>query len=93
VSGVIRFAEVLRIMREARAKERPYASYWEWHIEEQAETGITGVLFKFLSDRTGIEVVSIESRGKDDPPDCVARLANGEAIGVEITEIVDKKNG
>lgn len=81
--------QVVAIMREARAKSRGYASYWEWAPNRSlAEIGVARALAEYLThseERTWASVSPIIN----DPPDVLLLCTSGERLGIEVTELVD----
>jgi hypothetical protein len=81
-------SEIVRFIREARAKSREYADYWEWAIDRpRAELHAGRVLREFLA-RSGEEVSGRLSHVKPDPPDVLLTTAKGRRLGIEVTELV-----
>lgn len=85
------WSEVVRSMREARAKSRGYADYWEWAIEpRRAEEQAAQVLRNFLT-RSGEQASGPLSRVMRDPPDVLLTVADGRRLGIEVTELVNSE--
>ena len=83
------WSEVVRVMREARAKSRGYADYWEWAIDRpRAELRAAEVLQNFLvisGEQTSGQLLNVSR----DPPDVLLTTIGGRRIGIEVTELVD----
>jgi hypothetical protein len=72
---------------EIAAKVRPYASFFEWPDKEQKELGVVEELIESLNVRAGRQLGNLRPQ-RPDPPDCICEDADGQAIGVEVSEIV-----
>jgi len=72
---------------EIAAKERPYASFFEWPDKDQKELGVVEELVTSLNARAGRHFRNLRPQ-RPDPPDCICEDADGKAIGVEVSEIV-----
>ena len=82
--------QVVAIMREAEAKSRGYATYWEWAPDRsQAEVGVAQALADFLMHSDGRSWASVQPIA-DDPPDVLLLCTSGNRVGVEVTELVDE---
>lgn len=80
---------IVGIMREARAKSRGYATYWEWAPDRSlAEVGVAKALAEYLEHAEGRSWESVQ-RVPHDPPDVLLISTSGERVGVEVTELVD----
>lgn len=86
-------AEIVELMRAARAKSRGYADFFGWRTDRALEeTGVLQSLAESMSI-AGVEPLwrSIASRGRGcDPPDCEAVDAAGRRVAIEVTELVDE---
>ena len=81
--------ELAAIIKEALAKSRGYAPYWEWAADPKvAEVGTANQLAEYLIHLDGREWASIRPV-TDDPPDALLISSSGHRVGVEVTEIVD----
>jgi hypothetical protein len=84
-------AEIVALMRAARAKARGYADHFGWAIDRDVEEwGVVTCLGEAL-DASGQRFFSnLRRRGRpNDPPDCEASVDNGQRIAIEVTELVD----
>jgi hypothetical protein len=80
--------EVLSLMREATAKRRGYAEFWEWPIDRQAaEEHAARVLVHFLIQKSEMVTGTLAS-WRPDPPDVVWTETDGSRVGIEVTELV-----
>lgn len=83
------WTEVNRLLAENRLRDRGYASYGQWPSDKPlTERDAARVLMRTISASQGQEVSTVESRGRDDPPDCQAELSDGGSIGIELVELV-----
>lgn len=83
------WSEVVRLMHEARAKSREYATHWEWSLDRGLEElGVAQALAEFLEHSEGWDWKSLE-RVQDDPPDALLVSTSGLRVGLEVTELVD----
>lgn len=83
--------EVLRLMREARAKDRGYASFFGWATNRDLEEfgAVQKLANAALADGKSLfEQVQIRGRGMD-PPDLEAVTQHGQRVAIEVTELVD----
>ena len=81
--------ELAAIIREALAKSRGYAPYWEWAADPKiAEVGAANQLAEYLIHLEGRSWTSIRPVA-DDPPDALLISSSGYRVGMEVTEIVD----
>ena len=82
--------EIAQLIREAAKKNRGYAGFFDWPDRDHKELGVALQLFQSLEAREGLQHREVRSRGAgNDPPDCEARDATGNLIGIEVTELVD----
>lgn len=82
--------EVARLMREASEKARGYSDFWQWRSDKVVtETQVTRTLLEFIEASEGESIHSVKA-SEQDPPDCIAELADGRKIGIEVTELVDE---
>lgn len=80
-----------RLMSEARAQSRGYATYWEWPIDRpRAELQAATVLRNFLV-AAGEAARGHLRRFTPDPPDVLLVTIEGMRIGIEVTELVDSE--
>ena len=81
-----------RLIREAAAKDRGYASFFDWPDRDQKEVGIVISLFESILEKEGVHYSGLRARGQgNDPPDCEALAPDGSPIGIEVTELVDEE--
>ena len=81
-----------RLIRDAAARDRGYASFFEWPDRDQKEVGVSLSLFESLLAKEGLHYSNLRARGQgNDPPDCEASAPDGKRIGIEVTELVDPK--
>ena len=79
---------VKSLLREASAKSRGYAGYWEWAIDRPAaEEHAARVLVHFLIKKPEM-VTGTLSPWRPDPPDVVWTETDGSRVGIEVTELV-----
>jgi hypothetical protein len=85
-------AEIVALMRAARAKDRGYANYFGWSLDRDLEELHVAALFAESLENDGSLFFSqLRSRCRpNDPPDCEALLRDGARIAIEITELVDE---
>lgn len=84
-------AEVARLMREARERDRGYASFFGWQTDRDLEElGALRALAESLEARGTLffDQISIRGRGKD-PPDLEALDAENRRVAFEVTELVN----
>lgn len=83
--------EVMKIMREAVERQRPYADYFGFAVDRgMAELGVAEELCEALKAEGKPLAGDLKSRGQgNDPPDCEGTGENGGCIGIEVTELVD----
>ncbi|MCW5658417.1 MAG: hypothetical protein KIT60_11995 [Burkholderiaceae bacterium] len=85
-------AEIVRLIREARQRDRGYASFFGWSIDRDLEElGPAKELAAALAaaGAPALNDVRVRGRGKD-PPDLEAVDATGRRIAIEVTELVDE---
>ncbi len=81
-----------RLIREAVAKDRGYASFFDWPDRDQEEVGVVLSLFESILESEGLHYSGLRARGQgNDPPDCEAITPDGSRIGIEVTELVDEE--
>jgi hypothetical protein len=81
-----------RKIREALAKSRGYASYFDWPDRDAKEVGICISFFESLEAVGQPAFSELRARGQgNDPPDCEAVDLDGRLIGFEVTELVDEE--
>jgi hypothetical protein len=79
-------AEIIRLLEENRKRDRGYESYGQWPLDKTvAELHHARILATALATIRGQPVTRLVSRGKGDPPDCCATMADGFRIGIELT--------
>ena len=79
-----------RLIREAAARDRGYASFFDWPDRDQKEVGVVLSLFESLLAKEGLHYSKLRTRGQgNDPPDCEAAAPDGKRVGIEVTELVD----
>ncbi len=79
-TGVCRSRLTLGVMKS-------YASFFEWHVRGQKELGVVEELIEALN-RTAQLGLHTPREFSPDPPDCVCSTATGEAVAVEVAEVV-----
>lgn len=78
--------QFLDLLKQAQARSRHYADYWEWEIDrKRGERSVADALIEFL----GV-------KGRFDPspretPDLAFLTNDGRKIGIEVAEIVDER--
>jgi hypothetical protein len=84
-------AEWAEFSETVKANARSHAEYF-WTSDRQVEElGVVRSLHESLEKCGSAFFRSFESRGENnDPPDCEAMSFEGERIGIEVTELVDK---
>lgn len=84
-------AEVVRLMREARKRDRGYASFFGWQIDRDLEElGALRALADSLEAHNALFFDQIRIRGRgSDPPDLEALDAERRRVAFELTELVD----
>lgn len=84
-------AEIVELMRQARLRDRGYASFFGWQIDRDLEElGVLKSLAESLEADGKVFFDQIQIRGRGmDPPDLEARDLSGERLAFEITELVD----
>lgn len=84
------WAHIGRLIKEAAAGDRGYASFFDWPDRDQKEVGVALSLFESLLAKEGSHYSNLRARGQgNDPPDCEATGPDGKQIGIEVTELVD----
>jgi hypothetical protein len=82
--------ELVEMVRDAISKQRPYAGFFDWPERSIAEWGAVNAFSEIASSEPGFPLREIEPRPSgEDPPDCEAVDANGRAMAIEVTELVD----
>ena len=84
-------AEVLALMRQARERDRGYASFFGWAIDRDLEElGVVRALGESLAaeDVAFFGELRVRGRGQD-PPDVEGVNKSGEPTAFEVTELVD----
>jgi hypothetical protein len=64
-----------------------YASFFEWHNKGQKELGVVEELLVALNRGAELELHHPRVFSPD-PPDCVCLNASGEAVAIEVAEVV-----
>ena len=83
------WAEIVQLMRDARAAERGYANYWHWPLDRRvAEREVVRVLREYLV-QSGERVDGQISSVSPDPPDALLKTKSWRCLGIEVTELVD----
>jgi len=82
--------QVFALMWKSIAKEKGYASYWDWPDKATKELGVVRDLLGAIKAKEGQHGIRTLSCNKTDPPDCIGIGLNGEQIGFEVTELVDQ---
>jgi hypothetical protein len=81
----------MSLIREASAKSRGYAEYWEWRIDRSlTEEHAAHVLANFLTQKSELPRGTV-ALFRPDPPDVLLTGEDGSRIGIEVTELVDGK--
>lgn len=81
--------EIGRLLSEAAAADRGYASFFDWPIKASKEVNIAA-LFAMSRLQDGGEKLD-KIRPGPDPPDCEAADEAGALVGIEVTELVDSR--
>jgi len=83
--------EVMRVIREAIKRQRPYADYFGFAIDRAtAEVGVAEEISEALAAAGQPLATDIVSRGSgNDPPDCEGVGPDGAQVAIEVTELVD----
>lgn len=77
-------------LKEAAQKSRGYADFFEWPDKGIKERGVVQSLFETIEKWDEKFFSELSTRGEgNDPPDCEAKDANDNRIGIEVTELVD----
>ena len=85
-------AELLRLLRAAVDRERPYAGFFDWPDRSVAEIGIASTFVAAAHGEVGFPLRDLRSRRLgEDPPDCEATDQTGARIALEVTELVDEE--
>ncbi|MBC7945566.1 MAG: hypothetical protein H7X91_09975 [Burkholderiales bacterium] len=84
-------AEIVDLMRAARAKARGYADFFLWSTDRDIEEwGVITSLAESLQLDGALFFSQLRRRGRpNDPPDCEALGSSGR-IAIEVTELVDE---
>lgn len=69
------------------SKQRAYASFFKGGTKEQEELTVVCDLLKSMTAR-GKRKFFEPRASATDPPDCIARSADGSAVAIEVTEVV-----
>ena len=75
---------------EAVRRKRKYAGFFDWPDKRIKESAIVRLLSEGMEAKGEpgfVEVIPNEV----DPPDCVGVTANGQHVGIEVTEFVDQE--
>lgn len=84
-------SEVMRLIREAIAKRRGYADFFDWPPAPRlAERGVAQHVCNFLVNRGDIQAGQVSLVDKD-PPDVLCVTGDGLRIGIEVTELVNSE--
>jgi hypothetical protein len=84
--------EAQKLWEEAVRKQRGYADLFDWPDKLDKEYGIAVEFIAALDREGGPRIIGVKQHGPgEDPPDCEMITEAGEAWGVEITELVNKK--
>lgn len=78
---------ILEQLKALFAKQRVYASFFKGGSKPQEELAVVHELLESMANR-GEERYFDPAGSNFDPPDCVARSADGAAVAIEVTEIV-----
>jgi len=84
-------ADIVRLMREARERDRGYASFFGWSPNRDLEElGPVQELAAALAAEGNPWLTKIQIRGRgSDPPDLEAVNQSGQRVAIEVTELVD----
>lgn len=82
-------AQILSDLAKNDKKPRKHANFFEFWKKPVKETGIFEEFITKLEEHLGVPIKSWKL-ADNDPPDIVAELENGQTIGVELTELVNK---
>lgn len=84
-------AEILTLMRAARARARGYADFFGWATDRDVEEwGVVSSLAESMHMDSLLFFSSLKRRGRpNDPPDCEALSKDVSRIAIEVTELVD----
>lgn len=79
---------------EFKKNHRPHAGHFSWETDRAlAEWGVLQEFTNALAHEGKLFFLDARHRGEgNDPPDCEAVSAEGERIGIEITELVDGRS-
>ena len=69
------------------SSRRKYASFFEWIDKEGKELGVGEELLKALNSAGSLQLSNLAPCNPD-PPDLACRNAQGDLIGIEVSEIV-----
>jgi hypothetical protein len=85
-------AELAGLIRQAVAKRRGYADFFQWPDQSIEERGVAEEFLSQVTNLLGGPFSNLRARGQgQDPPDCEALNARGQRLGIEVTELVDRK--
>jgi hypothetical protein len=70
---------------------RKYASFWDWPDRKIKECDVVDELLTSMHVNGDYRYKTPAESVDDDPPDCVIRDSDGDRVGVEVTEFVDRK--
>jgi len=82
-------AQILSDLAKNDKKPRSHANFFEFWKKSVKETGIFEEFIAKLEGHLGIPIKTWKL-ADNDPPDVIAELENGQTIGVELTELVNK---
>ena len=77
-----------------KANVRSHADYFSWLSDRDVEElSVVQSLNESLAHHGQPFFHSLQSRGRgNDPPDCEARSCTGRRVGIEVTELVERKS-
>ena len=80
----------LKAMKDALARQRGYAGFFDWPDKQQKEAGLLNALAEAAA-HLGINMTACETIPPgQDPPDAEARVG-GRKVAIEFTEFVDQE--
>lgn len=87
--------DLLKSLKQAGAKQRPYANFFWWHDRSPggrsiAECGAAKDLFTALGE-AGLGAYRQPRPSGEVWPDCIADRADGQIVAIEVTELVDSE--
>jgi len=81
-----------RELREKVSRIRPHASFFDWPVKVTKELGVVRTLVENLSaDDPLAPITEVRPGEPNRAPDAIATRADGERVGIEVTELVDEE--